>query len=227
MINFNKNTVSQLLKVYETNGIFLEGNILKLIDSKNDEELDNYVKLCIEKDKENRKKRLDITKQIQTQNKELLTLNQENTRILEELKITLYEMESSKIKIEKQNEELIDWKNDNERISIELGEAIQKSEQARVEAEIAKETAVNDLDLIQKKLQTELMGKIVQVALFIIIGIGITTTLMYSLSLILGSDTEMIGSTWSNMFGILLTNSFSIIGTIMGVKYATEKKEKS
>ena len=29
----------------------------------------------------------------------------------------------------------------------------------------------------------------------------------------------------SNMFSILLTNSFSIIGTIMGVKYASEEKE--
>jgi len=27
------------------------------------------------------------------------------------------------------------------------------------------------------------------------------------------------------MFSILLTNSFSIIGTIMGVKYASEEKE--
>ena len=35
------------------------------------------------------------------------------------------------------------------------------------------------------------------------------------------SDTQIIGSTWSNMFGILLTNSFSIVGTILGVKYGT------
>jgi hypothetical protein len=28
------------------------------------------------------------------------------------------------------------------------------------------------------------------------------------------------------MFGILLTNAFSIVGTIMGVKYATEKEDK-
>jgi hypothetical protein len=38
-----------------------------------------------------------------------------------------------------------------------------------------------------------------------------------------GTDTQIIGSTWSNMFGILLTNAFSIVGTIMGVKYATDK----
>lgn len=225
MIKLAKSTISQLIKVYENNGIFLEGNILKLIDYSNDKELEDYINLCIENDKENRKKRLEITKQIQSQNKELTNLNEEKTQILEELKIALSEMEDSKIKIEKQNEELIEWKNDNERISIELSEAMKKSEEARIIAEHAKERAVNDLDLLQKKTQTELMGKIVRVALFVIIGIGITTTLMYSLSLITGSDTQMIGSTWSNMFGILLTNSFSIIGTIMGVKYANQRKE--
>jgi hypothetical protein len=36
-------------------------------------------------------------------------------------------------------------------------------------------------------------------------------------------DTAIIGSTWSNIVGILLTNAFSIVGTIMGVKYASEK----
>jgi hypothetical protein len=40
----------------------------------------------------------------------------------------------------------------------------------------------------------------------------------------MGMDTTLLGNAWTNMFGILLTNSFSIIGTIMGVKYATESK---
>ncbi len=48
---------------------------------------------------------------------------------------------------------------------------------------------------------------------------------MYLLALMKGLDTVLLGSTWSNMFSILLTNSFSIIGTIMGVKYASEEKE--
>ena len=51
------------------------------------------------------------------------------------------------------------------------------------------------------------------------------TTLMYVIALLAGADTTLLGNAWSNMFGILLTNSFSIIGTIMGVKYATEKTE--
>ena len=57
-----------------------------------------------------------------------------------------------------------------------------------------------------------------------IIGVGVLTTAMYGLALVSGTDTQIIGSTWSNMFGILLTNAFSIVGTIMGVKYATEKE---
>ena len=34
-----------------------------------------------------------------------------------------------------------------------------------------------------------------------------------------------ISLTWSNIIGILLTNAFSIVGTIMEVKYASEKKD--
>jgi hypothetical protein len=48
---------------------------------------------------------------------------------------------------------------------------------------------------------------------------------MYGIAMMTGKDTQIIGSTWSNMFGILLTNAFSIVGTIMGVKYASESKE--
>ena len=47
---------------------------------------------------------------------------------------------------------------------------------------------------------------------------------MYGWAIFSGVDTQIIGSTWSNMFGILLTNAFSIVGTIMGVKYATDKE---
>jgi hypothetical protein len=56
--------------------------------------------------------------------------------------------------------------------------------------------------------------------------VGVITTVMYATAMITGKDTQIIGSTWSNMFGILLTNAFSIVGTIMGVKYASEKNDK-
>jgi len=68
---------------------------------------------------------------------------------------------------------------------------------------------------------------IVKIALTIIISVGVITTFIYVYILAIGGDTKIIESSWSNMFGILLTNSFSIIGTIMGVKYASGKKDKN
>ena len=96
---------------------------------------------------------------------------------------------------------------------------------ARAEAENAKNNAENDLELIQKKSQFELIGTIVKVALWVIMGVGVTTTLMFLIALFAGVDTSVVGSTWSNIIGILLTNAFSIVGTIMGVKYASEKNQ--
>lgn len=94
------------------------------------------------------------------------------------------------------------------------------------EAENAKTEAINDLDLMQKKTQFELIGNIVSTALYTIIGVGVITTGLYALAILANSDQiTLLGNTWSNMFGILLTNSFSIIGTIMGVKYASEKEK--
>ena len=78
---------------------------------------------------------------------------------------------------------------------------------------------------MQKKSQFELIGTIVRVALYVILGVGIVTTAIYMLAIYTDKDTQIIGSTWSNMFGILLTNAFSIVGTIMGVKYASENKQ--
>lgn len=218
MITFDKKIKAKLLELYKTKNITLEGNILKIMESSDDEEFNEYIKACIVKDKDTRKKRLEVTKKVQVQNNELIKLNQENERILGELQVSLKEYEI-------QNGELSAWKQDNERIGIELKEAMTKSEIARIEAENAKETAQNDLDILQKKSQTELIGKIVTVSLGVIISIGIITTLMYMLAIFMNKDTQIIGSTWANMFGILLTNAFSIIGTIMGVKYASKEKE--
>jgi hypothetical protein len=142
-----------------------------------------------------------------------------------ELQDTLKSVEDSKITFEVQNRELNEWKQDNLRLTEELKNEMVKSEQARIEAERSKEVALNDLDLLQKKTQTELIGTIVRVALIVILSVGVITTGLYVVAMFTGKDTQIIGSTWSNMFGILLTNAFSIIGTIMGVKYASEKKD--
>jgi Fe2+ transport system protein B len=225
MIKFSANTKKQLLDLYKAKNIGLEGNILKLIDSEEDSEFSQYIKTCIDKDKESRKKRLDITKQIQNKNTELENLNTENTRILEELQITLDNVENSKQQIECQNNELLTWKEENERIQNELQEEMKRTESAREDAEHAKANALSDLDLLQKKTQTELMGNIVKVALGVIMFVAVITTAMYVFSIVMGKEVNTIGPAWSNMFGILLTNAFSIVGTIMGVKYATKDKD--
>jgi Fe2+ transport system protein B len=185
MLNLDDSTKEVLIDIFNKKNVCLEGNILKLIDVENEknEEFIKYVKTCIERDKNNRQKRLEVTKQVQKQNVEL---------------------EKNKKSIEKINKNL--------KISLK-------------ETEDAKSIVENDLDILQKKTQFELIGTIVKVALYIIVGVGILTTIMYALSLYFNKDTQMIGSAWSNMFGILLTNAFSIVGTIMGVKYATGEKK--
>ena len=188
-----------LLEVQSKNNIFLEGNLLKVIESDpSDEDFIKYIEDASTKDKDARKRRLDVTKQIQEHNKNLITAQEDNIRINDELKAALESAEE-----ERKNSEL-----------------------SKIEAETAKDAALNDLDIIQKRSQTELISTIVKVALGVIMGVGVITTIMYSIAIITGKDTQMIGSTWSNMFGILLTNAFSIVGTIMGVKYASENKEK-
>jgi hypothetical protein len=182
MIKLNAEARKQLIETYTQSNIFVEGNILKIIDHGDDPDFKDYLDKAIEHDKLTRKKRLEVTKQIQSQNKELVASQENNSKLMGELK-----------------------------------EALQM-------AESAKKDAVEDLDLLQKKTQTELIGTIVKVALYVIIGVGVTTTVMYMLAILTERDTQIIGSTWANMFGILLTNAFSIVGTIMGVKYASEKK---
>ena len=180
-MKFDKTEEELLIEIGNSRNIYIEGNILKLIESDN-ERFKEYLNIAIEKDKESRLKRLDITKQFQDQNKELEKKAEENNNLMQELKNALDQ------------------------------------------AEISKEEALKDLSVMQQKTQFELIGNIVQVALFVIVGVGFIVTGMYLYSMASNStETTLIGNTWSNLFGILLTNSFSIIGTIMGVKYASEQ----
>jgi hypothetical protein len=180
-IRFDDKTVKELISLYDKKKIGLEGNIVKIIKTDN-QEFNDYLKTCIDKDNENRRKRLDITKKIQTQNTELTK-----------------------------------GRDENERITAELNVALKQAEEAKL-------GALNDLDILQKKTQFELIGMIVKVSLYMIIGVGIVTSIMYAVSILHNSkESHDIGDTWANMFGILLTNAFSIIGTIMGVKYASDK----
>lgn len=162
-----------LIELARDKGIYLEGNILKLLEAGDDPDFLAYLKEANSRDKEFRRKRLDITKQVQVQNRE-------------------------------------------------LQEAQTKLQEALTEAENAKREALADLDLLQKKTQFELMSRIVMVALTLVVGIGISSTILYVAALATNKDTTVIGNAWSSTLGILLTNSFSILGTIMGVRYASE-----
>lgn len=131
--------------------------------------------------------------------------------------------------VQSQMQDLEVQKTQLEEKALENEGLLKNLEEALEAAEGAKKTAIDDLDLLQKKTQFELIGNIVNVALWVIMAVGITTTILYVVALFIngnGPDTTLIGNTWSNLLGILLTNSFSIIGTIMGVKYASETTPK-
>ena len=225
MIKIDKKTKEQLIELQQTKRISLEGNILKVIDVDDDIEFQKYVNESIEKDNATRKKRLEITKQIQKQNKELTDWKVENERIQGELLETLELNRVAIIEAENAKEEAENAKEEAELSKDKAEKAMIEAMTARAEAENAKNNAENDLELIQKKSQFELIGTIVKVALWVIMGVGVTTTVMFLIALFAGVDTSVIGSTWSNIIGILLTNAFSIVGTIMGVKYASEKNQ--
>jgi PAS domain S-box-containing protein len=124
--------------------------------------------------------------------------------------------------------ETVEYKNKIDALSKDLKIELDKSQQLKNAIEIEKNAALNDLDVLMKKSQSELIKTIVMVALIVIVGVGVITTILYGMAMVTGKDTQIIGSTWSNMFSVLLTNAFSIVGTIMGIKYATQDggKEK-
>ena len=124
--------------------------------------------------------------------------------------------------------ETVKGKNKIDELSKNIQKELDNSNKLREAIEIEKNAALEDLDATLKKSQNELIKTIVKCALGVIVGVGIVTTIMYSVAILSSRDTQIIGSTWSNMFSVLLTNAFSIVGTIMGIKYETQddKKEK-
>ena len=121
--------------------------------------------------------------------------------------------------------ETVNFKNKIDALSKDLKLELDKSQQLKNAIEVEKNAALNDLDILMKKSQSELIKTIVVVALVVIVGVGVVTTILYWMAMVTGRDTQIIGSTWSNMFSVLLTNAFSIVGTIMGIKYATQDKK--
>jgi len=234
MIKIDKKTKEQLLEIFKAKKISLEGNILKVIDPDGDQEFESYVKESIERDKDSRRKRLDITRQVQSQNTDLTKWKEENERVNKQVTKALEEAEESNkamLIAKKEAEDALgeahSARMEAEKARVEAENARTEAERARTEAENAKNSALNDLDLMQKKTQFELIGSIVRVALWVILGVGITVTIVYVISLFAGFKTEVVGSAWVNIMSILLTNAFSIIGTLMGMKTMSDNKEKS
>ena len=122
--------------------------------------------------------------------------------------------------------EMIVSKNKINELSKNLQKELDNTNKLREAIEIEKNAALEDLDATLKKSQNELIKTIVKCALAVIISVGFITTIMYSFAILPNKDTQIIGSTWSNMFSVLLTNAFSIVGTIMGIKYATQDEKK-
>jgi len=135
---------------------------------------------------------------------------------------------TSVIKIATDVTQAVNNKKEIDLLSKDLQLQLKESEKLKDSIEGEKNAALNDLDVVMKKSQSELIKVIVKVALAVIVGVGVVTTTLYWMAMITGKDTQIIGSTWSNMFSVLLTNAFSIVGTIMGIKYATQEggKEK-
>jgi Fe2+ transport system protein B len=226
MIKIDKKTKDQLLEMYKAKKISLEGNILKVIDPDGDVEFETYIKESIDKDKDNRRKRLDVTRQVQSQNTDLTKWKKENERVNKQLTKALEEAEESNKAMLVAKHEAESALEDAQKAKVDAENARIEAEKARQEAEQAKNSAVNDLELMQKKTQFELIGNIVKVALWVILGVGITTTIVYVISLFAGFNTDVIGSSWVNIMSILLTNAFSIIGTLMGMKTMSDNKDQ-
>lgn len=212
-----------LIMAAQKDSVYLEGSVLKLLDPGDSPSYQAYLKSATAADKEKRERRLAVTRQVQDQNKELLEAQETIEQKTASLEEALEEMRAAKQDADDALSEATAAR--EEAVASQL-----EAERARKEAESAWQDAKNDLDYMQKQTQFELMGRIVRVSLFVIIAVGTVTTSMYAMALFgpktNAEDVNLLANTWSNMFGILLTNSFSIIGTIMGVKYATESQKQ-
>ena len=170
-------TKNWLLKVAQKKKVYLEGNILKLIKLEDESpEFISYVNECIDRDKAARKRRLDVTKEVQKQNKELQAEKEVNDRLMEE-----------------------------------LGEAVRVADTAKATAVKAKDKALEDLDLVQKKTQFELMNKIVRVALFVIVSVGFLSTMLFMVVLFTDAESAVVESTWANLLRYLYLLMHSLL----------------
>ncbi len=205
-VSLHEATWRKLIEIAREHDVFLQGKIIRFISPGESPENRAYLDEASQRERTRRQDRLNFTKEVQQQNVDLRNAQTRNEALVKEIQAALALAESAKVDAE---------------------EALKTAEAERTRAEQAWKDAKNDLDYHQKRTQFQLVGRIVQSALWVIMGVGLITTGLYAGALFILEDESsvtLLGNTWSNMFGILLTNSFSIIGTIMGVKYATDKE---
>lgn len=91
-----------------------------------------------------------------------------------------------------------------------------KTEKAKVEDDVC--NLEKNLKVLREKNQLKIMNNVVNICLRIIIGIGVSCSLILIIMLICGNQSDLVESTWSQSILLMLSNSFSIIATIQGVK---------
>ena len=67
----SKDTVKEAILKAKAKKVYIEGNFVKLLEDSSDPAVKAYIEECKRKDITARKKRLQITKQVQKQNREL------------------------------------------------------------------------------------------------------------------------------------------------------------
>jgi hypothetical protein len=91
-----------------------------------------------------------------------------------------------------------------------------KKEKAKVEDDVC--TLEKNLKVLREKNQLKLMNNVVNICLRIIIGIGLSCSIILVVMILFGKQSDLVESTWSQSILLMLSNSFSIIATIQGVK---------
>jgi hypothetical protein len=104
MIKLDKESRKQLIDTLEKRRVAIEGNILKIFDTDGDEDFKKYIDSAIERDKEIRRKRLEMTKKIQIQNRELEQTQVELSISLKKTQETVDELIKSKLEADKLRE---------------------------------------------------------------------------------------------------------------------------
>ena len=96
MIRLNDETRKALIALAKETQVFPEGNFVKLLDPGDDAEFREYIEKSLARDRNMRQRRLEITKQIQIQNRDLTRYNEQVTILNQDLTIALEEQKKAK-----------------------------------------------------------------------------------------------------------------------------------